>query len=163
MLNLKPPKSICATSLGLVFFIIAFFGALINLPSFLLTHNEGPAITLCVIWRYFGLLLVISVIFMFDILGRFQDFINFITREFWAVVFLAFCHTFYVILVYHAVVNTYVAHTLLLCSIATTFASTWKIVRNEQYTSIEYIGIGINVFGAYLCCCEGEPDSKYSF
>lgn len=159
MLNIKPPKEVNDTALGLVFFIIAFFGALVNLPSFLLIRKEGVSFSLCIIWRYIGLLLGVSVFFLIDIFNKFQEFARFFARDLWVVILLSLYNCFYVFLVYFAVSNTYVAHTLLLCSIATTFSSTWKIVRNEKYTSIEYIGIGINVFGAYLCCCEGEPDS----
>ena len=69
-------------------------------------------------------------------------------------------NTLYVYLVYASVKHTYGVHTILLCSIATTFISTWKIARKTAYTSMEYIGIGINVFGAYLCCCEGSYEPR---
>jgi len=71
------------------------------------------------------------------------------------VFFVSLLSTAYTYMIYFAATQTYVVHTLLMCSIATTFITTWKIARKLPFTKIEYFGIAANVFGSYLCCCEG--------
>jgi drug/metabolite transporter (DMT)-like permease len=73
---------------------------------------------------------------------------------------LAGLNTAQVYMVYFAVQKTYVAHTLLLCSIAPTFLATWRIAKNAPFTRLELLGIGLNVFGAYWCCCDAGPFDK---
>jgi len=73
---------------------------------------------------------------------------------------LAVVHTLYVYLMYFSLTRTFFFHTLLLCGLPTTFISAWRIASKQPFTRFEYIGIGFNVFGAYLCCNEGEPLSS---
>ena len=148
----KPSKE---ASTGVVLFLMAFIGAVLNLPSFLLVGGES--ICQKIIWRYFGLLVFISPRFLYDFLSATDALGKAFFSNIIPIFFLAILNTIYVYLVYFAVKHTFVAHTLLLCSIGTTFLATWKIARRAQYTTIEYIGVGVNVFGAYLCLCEGAP------
>jgi hypothetical protein len=60
----------------------------------------------------------------------------------------------YTYLIYYSATKTFVVHTLLIASMSITFTSTWKIIRGIPFTRIEYLAIGINIFGVYLCCCE---------
>ena len=150
------------TTIGILLLVFAFIGAVLNLPCFLLLQAES--IYQRIIWRYLVLALLISPKFIYDLLANITAFWDIFLANIFPVFFLSLLNTAYVYIVYFAVNHTFVAHTLLLCSIGTAFSSTWKIIKREQYTTIEYIGIGINVFGAYLCCCEGAPlESKPRF
>ncbi len=152
-------KSTKDASAGVIMFVMAFAGALLNLPCFLLL-NGVESIFRRIIWRYLGLILVLSPRFAFDVLANMDSIGKILFANVIPVFFLAAINTAYVYMVYFAVSHTFVAHTLLLSSIATTFLATWKIAQRAPYTTIEYIGIGVNVFGAYLCCCEGAPISS---
>ena len=161
--KIKPPKSVGTTFLGLLFFILAFGGALINLPSFIMVQASGPSIYLCIIWRYLCLFVCCLPFLAFDFCSDYKNIIETLKKDIWNLAVLSFFNAFYVYLIYFAVNHTFVAHTILLCSLASTFSCTWKIVKRDAYSTIEYIGIGVNVFGAYLCCCEGDPDSTLIF
>jgi hypothetical protein len=145
-------------SAGIILFVLAFLGAVINLPSFLLL--PGESIFRRIIWRYFGLLILTSPGFAYDILSNFSSIGKIFFANLMPILFMSILNLLYVYLIYFAVLHTFVAHTLLLCSIGTTFISTWKIAKRMPYTTVEYVGIGVNVFGAYLCCCEGAPLSS---
>lgn len=145
-------------SSGVILFLLAFIGSLLNLPSFLLLETES--ISLRIMWRYFGLALIIAPWFLYDLLSASETVWKAIVDNIIEVFMLSIFNTLYVYLVYTSVSYTYVVHTLLLCSIGTTFLATWKIAKKSSYTVIEYIGIGINVFGVYLCCCEGNHSSR---
>ena len=156
------PRSSKDATAGIIFFLLAFTGALINLPS-VCALKEVKSNFLKVIWRYIGLFVLICPKFIVDIIKNLDCLGKLLYSNVVPIIYLSFLNTVYVCMTYYAVNHTYIAHTLLLCSIATTFLTTWKIIRREQYTTIEYIGVGINVFGAYLCCCEGgtpEVSSK---
>ena len=153
--RIVPSKGLGDTAIGIILFILAFIGALVNLPSFLLLPAES--IYQRIIWRYAVLALLISPKFLYDVMVNITSLWSILLANIFPIFFLSLLNTAYVYMIYFAVRHTFVAHTLLLCSISTTFISTWKIIRSDKYTAVEYIGIGINVFGAYLCCCEGAP------
>lgn len=158
--NFTPSSSAADTGIGVGMFLLAFMGAVLNLPSFLLL--DADSIYLRIIWRYAGVAIMTSPFFLYDILVNIANFWDIFIANIFPIFFLSLLNTAYVYMVYFAVNHTFVAHTLLLCSIAGTFNAVWKIAKREPYTSIEYIGIGINVFGAYLCCCEGSPIDRKS-
>jgi len=135
-------------------FLLAFLGAILNLPSFLMLGTGS--IFRRMIWRYLGLLIFLSPKMLYDFLANTEKISQALFNNVVPIFLLSFLNTLYVYLVYYAVSHTYVAHTLLLCSIPSTFYCTWKIARRSPYTTVEYVGIGVNVFGAYLCCCEGS-------
>jgi hypothetical protein len=147
--------------LGLIFFALAFLGALLNLPCVLKLQAESLSIKIA--WRYFGLLLFIMPQALLDLLSLTTIIKQTIIRQLPLILLLSAANTMGVYLVYYAAEHTFVAHTLLLCSLATTFSSTWKIICGLPYTRIEYVGIGLNVLGSYLCCCEGGPLSRILF
>lgn len=143
------------TFIGVLFFICAFIGALLNLPSFILSSKDGEISTpIKVIWRYGILIIGLLPLLINDVLSNFERIWDIIFSNYIQLFSLAFLQTIYVYLVYFSAQKTYIAHTILLCSIPTTFLATWKIAKRARYTSIEYLGIAINVFGAYLCCCD---------
>lgn len=125
---------------------------MVNLPSFL--KLEEQSVYLKVMWRYLTLLAIVSPTIIMDFMEDAPRLIEIIYTNLFPVFFVSLLHGLNVYLVYFAATRSFVAHTLLLCSIPTTFSATWKIARRLPFTRIEYIGIGINVFGAYLCCCE---------
>lgn len=145
-------------SSGVVLFILAFIGSLLNLPSFLLLETQS--ISLRIMWRYFGLALIIAPWFLYDLLSASETVWRAIFDNVVEVFILSLLNTLYVYLVYLSVGYTYVVHTLLLCSLGTAFLAAWKIAKRASYTVIEYVGIGVVVFGAYLCCCEGNYSSR---
>jgi hypothetical protein len=145
-------------SSGVVLFLLAFIGSLLNLPSFLLLETQS--ISLRIMWRYFGLALIIAPWFLYDLLSASETVWKAIVDNIVEVFLMSIINTLYVYLVYTSVNYTYVAHTLLLCSIGTTFLATWKIAKRSSFTVIEYIGIGTNILGVYLCCCEGNYTSR---
>ena len=117
----------------------------------------SQSIYLKVMWRYGGLLVLDSPFLLYDFLTSATPFDELVTANFTAIFFLSMLNSVYVYMVYNAIQCTFAAHTLLLCSIATTFSTTWKIASKRQFSRLEYLGIAANVFGAYLCCCEGGP------
>lgn len=148
-------------AIGIICFILAFAGAVLNLPCFL--HLSGEPIYLKIIWRYLILLIVLLPKFLIDLLSNIENIFNIFLANIFPILLLAILNTAQVYMIYYAVRHTYVAHTLLLCSIAPTFLATWKIAKNAPYTRLELLGIGFNVFGAYWCCCDGglyEPESS---
>jgi len=145
-------------SSGVILFLLAFIGSLVNLPSFLLLETQ--CISLRIMWRYFGLGLIIAPWFLHDLLSASETVWRAIVDNIVEVFLMSLINTLYVYLVYTSVNYTYVVHTLLLCSIGTTFLAAWKIAKKSPYTVIEYIGIGINVLGVYLCFCEGNYTSR---
>lgn len=155
--GLTPSKTSGLAFIGAFFFVCAFLGAMVNLPSFLIVSGQYQVSTpVVVVWRYSMLIICLLPLSIYDALSRIDTIWDTILLNLIPMFFLAFLQTVYVYLIYFAVQRTFVAHTLLLCSIATTFLATWKIAKKAKYTAIEYIGIGINVFGAYLCCCDAS-------
>jgi hypothetical protein len=140
---------------GLGLLLFALLAAIVNLPSFL--QLTASSIYLRIIWRYMIFLLLVIPRLVYDITQHASRLADIVSPCVGPVFFLSLLNTAYVFLVYFAASHTFVAHTLLLCSIGTTFVATWKIINQERYTRLDYIGIGFNVFGAYLCCCEGAP------
>eukprot|EP00826_Nyctotherus_ovalis_P003858 TRINITY_DN10798_c0_g4_i1.p3 TRINITY_DN10798_c0_g4~~TRINITY_DN10798_c0_g4_i1.p3 ORF type:complete len:139 (-),score=24.84 TRINITY_DN10798_c0_g4_i1:728-1144(-) len=121
--------------------------------SYLMLREQS--IFLRVIWKYTTMTAVFAPLMIIDFATTDSFILSVIAENFPSLIVLTIIETLYTYLVYIAAMQTFVVHTLLLCSISTTFLATWKIARRLPFTRIEYIGIGINVFGAYLCCCEG--------
>jgi len=144
------------TAIGIILFLIALVGAISNLPCFLMVSEYSFEIR--IIWRFSFAILGAFIWFLYDLYCNSNEICNeyFFTNTF-KIALLSILNLIYIYTVYYAVINTFVAHTLLLCSIAPTFLSTWKLAKGLPYSKIDYIGIGINVFGAYLCCCEAPP------
>ena len=143
--------------LGVVLLLLALVGAIVNLPCFL-TLNTKP-VFLKIIWRYFGTLYVLLPKLWIDlrlVLKSF-DIAEFFTEHYTSLIWLPILLTLSQYLVYIAGECSYVAHALLLGGLGSTFVTVWKIASKQDYTRIEYIGIAVNVFGAYLCLCEGAP------
>ncbi len=149
-------RSWCATALGLLFLILTLFAAIVNLPSFALLSAKGTYLKIC--WRYLGLLYFMSPMLAMDIYRLGPGYLlGFIMARYDQMFWLSVLTAAHVALVYAAACRTYFVHALLLSSLATTFVSVWKIASKQGYTRFEWIGLGINVFGAYLCCCDGLP------
>lgn len=144
-----------SATFGVGLLIFALLAAVVNLPSFL--QLTAGSIYLRIIWRYMIFLILVIPRLVYDIAQNASRLADIVSPCVGPVFFLSLLNTAYVFLVYFAVNHTFVAHTLLLCSIGTTFVATWKIINQERYTRLDYLGIGFNVFGAYLCCCEGAP------
>ena len=138
---------------GIILFLLALGGGVINLPSFLKLHENSVYIK--VIWRFMFLLIILVPWLIYDITNNVARMPELITANISPILLLSLLYSGFVYLIYHAVTLTFVAHTVLLFSIGTTFVATWKIARSQAYTRLEYLGIAANVFGAYLCCCEG--------
>ena len=137
---------------GIVFLVLSLAGAVVNLPCFLKLQSQS--VYLKVMWRYIALLVCVSPKLIMDFMEDAPKFIETVYSNIFPAFFLSLIHGLYVYIVYFVVTETFVAHTLLLCSIPTTFSATWKIARSQPFTRLEYLGIAFNVFGAYLCCCE---------
>lgn len=111
-----------------------------------------------IIWRFTFLLIAVFPWFLKDLFTNSTIVNEAIISYTFKVALLALLNCAYIYLVYFAACKTFVAHTVLLCSIAPTFVAAWKIARGIRFTIIDYVGIGFNVFGAYLCCCEGPAE-----
>lgn len=140
---------------GILFFVLAFAGAFLNLPCFLLLINK-ESIFLTISWRFLVLFLFILPKFLYDVLQDLNLSGRIICLNLFPIMGLAVLNTLYIYMIYFAVLKTYVAHTLLLCSIGSAYLATWKIARGLPHSRFDYYGIGITVFGAYWCCCEGD-------
>ncbi len=147
------PNGLIPSVVGVGLLILAFAGAVLNLPSFLMLSEQS--VYLKVIWRYLIMLAGLVPLMILDFITSDSLIVDLIQDNCVPVFFVSILNTAYIYMVYFAVTQTFVVHTLLLCSIGTTFITTWKIVRKIPFSRLEYIGIGVNVFGAYLCCCEG--------
>lgn len=158
----QPGKINENATFGIILLVCALFAAIIHLPSFKLL--KATSIYLRIIWRYIIFLLILIPKLVFDIIQHAPNLSSIIAPCLGPIFFLSLLNTAFVFLVYFAVEHTFVAHTLLLCSIGTTYVATWKIANQDPYTRLDYLGIGFNVFGAYLCCCEGAPlESIFEF
>jgi drug/metabolite transporter (DMT)-like permease len=116
------------------------------------------SVQLRIIWRFTFLLIAAFPWFLKDLLTN-STVVNEAILSFTIkIAFAALFNCASIYLIYFSATKTYVAHTVLLCSIAPTFIAAWKIARGIRFTIIDYVGIGANVFGAYLCCCEGPPE-----
>eukprot|EP00826_Nyctotherus_ovalis_P053564 TRINITY_DN6982_c0_g6_i1.p2 TRINITY_DN6982_c0_g6~~TRINITY_DN6982_c0_g6_i1.p2 ORF type:complete len:174 (-),score=33.12 TRINITY_DN6982_c0_g6_i1:689-1210(-) len=158
--GLTPIKPNSDAAVGAILVLLAFLGAVVNIPSFLLLQAES--IYQRIIWRYCVLALFITPRFIFDILMSITSIWNIFIANIIPIFFLSLLNTAYVYMVYFAARHTFVLHTVFLCSVGSTFATAWKIIKKEPYTSLEYIGLGLNVFGIYLCCCESSPLDRIS-
>jgi hypothetical protein len=132
--------------------LLSLAGAIVNLPSFLKLSDSS--VYLKVMWRYLALLVIISPKIVIDFVNDAPRLIEITYVNMFPVFLLSLIHYIFVLMIYFAATQTFVAHVILLCSIPTTFATTWKIARSMPFTRLEYLGIAFNVFGAYLCCCE---------
>ncbi len=148
-------REVESATFGVFMLIVSLCAAILNLPSFL--RIEAKSICLRIAWRYMVLFLIFIPKMAFDAYIDVFHFAESVASYTGPIFGLALLNTAYAYMVYFAAERTFVVHTLLLSSIATTFLSTWKIASKQRFTRFEYIGIGINVFGAYLCCCEGAP------
>jgi len=136
--------------------IFALLGAIVNLPCFYIL-KEKP-VMLIVIWRYIGVLYIAFPKLIIDLYTQYRnyDMLEFIKNNYLLISCTAFALTMSQFFIYKAALLTYFAHTLLLSGISGCFIVFWKIASKQGYTKIEYIGLGINVFGAYLCCCDAN-------
>lgn len=125
-----------------------------NLPSFLLLNEQS--FYLKIIWRYLIVLITLGPFLLMDFMESVKCFIYLLNANFVSLFILSIIHMAYVYLIYYAASQTFVVHVLLLSGVPTMFTTVWKIVRRLPFTRIEYIGIGIDVFGIYLCCCESK-------
>lgn len=148
-------KPVSHTVAGILLLVLALGGAVMNLPSFLSLGEQSAQLK--VIWRFMFVIIILVPWLVKDILANKQRFPDLLTYNIASIFFHSFIYSAYIYLVYYAVRETFVAHTLLLCSIGTTFTAVWKIVKSQPYTRLEYLGVAANIFGAYLCCCEGAP------
>jgi len=149
----KPPLGIIPSTIGLLLFLAALAGGIVNLPSFLMLKNQSVYIK--VVWKHVIMLGAITPFALLDMIIGDALILDMVSDSLVPMFFLTILYCAYVYMVYFAVTQTFIAHTLLLCSIGTTFTTAWKIVRKLPFTRLEYLGIAANVFGAYLCCCEG--------
>lgn len=147
------PKGLIPSLIGLFFLLLSLFGSIMNLPSYLMLKEQS--IYVKIVWKHIVMTSIFSPFMILDLATSDIFIIKVIVDNISSLITLSIISTLYNYLVYYAVTQTFVVHTLLLCSIATTFITTWKIARRLPFNRIEYIGIGFNVFGAYLCCCEG--------
>jgi hypothetical protein len=149
------PLSREETWIGVAYLLISLLAAVVHLPAFLALSEQS--IYLKVAWRYLVLLVLSLPLLAYDLLTTTGDIGVMIARNFSSIFFLSVANAIHVYLIYHSVQMTFVAHTLLLGSIGSTFGAVWKIISGQPYTRLEYLGIAANVFGAYLCSCEGGP------
>lgn len=154
----EPELSGKQAAIGIAIFLIALLAAILN-PSFFLLL-EAKSIYLRIAWRYMVVLLVFIPKLVFDVYNDIFYFVECVSDFAGPVFGLAIVNTLYVYLMYFSLTHTFMVHTLLLCSIPTTFLATWRIASRQPFTRFDYIGIALNVFGAYLCCCEGGPLSS---
>ena len=129
-----------------------------NIPCFLILQAES--IYLRIIWKYLALALFISPRFIYDIIANITSLWDIFIANIFPIFLLSFLNTAYVYMVYYAVNYTFVSHALFLCMLGPAFSTAWKIIKREPYTSLEYIGMGLNIFGAYLFCCESGPSER---
>jgi len=148
-------------TIGTILLIFSLAAAILHLPSFRLLSTESIFVRIA--WRYIVLFLMFAPKMAYDSYNNVFNFVDGIIEHAGPVFGLSLLNLTYVYMLYFAVLHTFVAHTLLLGSIPTTFYAVWKIASKQPFTRLEYIGIGINVFGAYLCCCEGAPLASNSF
>ena len=142
-------------TIGTILLLFSLVAAILHLPSFRLLSTESIFVRIA--WRYIVLFLMFAPKMAYDSYNNVFNFVDSIIEHAGPVFGLSLLNLTYVYMLYFAVLHTFVAHTLLLGSIPTTFSAVWKIASKQPFTRLEYIGIGINVFGAYLCCCEGAP------
>lgn len=152
-------KPVSTTVFGLICFGMAFSGAVLNLPCFLLLKGE-PFVKIS--WRFIILFLIISPVALLDILANITNIWNIFLKNLPFICGLSILNTMAVYTLYLSSEMTYVAHTLLLSGIAPTFVVAWKIVKKTPYTTLEILGIGFNVFGAYWCCCDDGMEGNKS-
>ena len=159
----KPPRGVLQTAFGLMLLAISLAAAIVNLPSFIALNSRS--FFLRIIWRHLVELVILSPFLILDFISIEVSLFEMLSANLMPIFFLSLIYTFNVILVYYAAMHTYVVHTLLLCSIPTTFITLWKIVRRLPFSRLEYVGVALNVFGAYLCWCEGAtiPSKIYRF
>ncbi|MDR3734938.1 MAG: hypothetical protein P4L10_05295 [Acidobacteriaceae bacterium] len=158
--NRAANKNVGPAVVGVLFLLLSLTAAIVNLPSFLKLSQQS--VYLKVMWRYFALLIALVPFIITDFMEDAPRLAHMLYTNLFPVLFFSILHAFNVYIVYFAVTQTFVVHTLLLCSIPTTFLTTWRIARRLPFTRLEYLGIGLNVFGAYLCCCEGPVPSLSS-
>lgn len=149
-LDTSRPKS--DTAIGVILFVLAFVGCTVNLPCFLSLQTESYFHR--IVWRYLVLGLLITPRFLYDVSANVAFVWDLLLASIFPVFFLALLNTCYIYLVCLAVHKTFVVHTLFLSSFGGVLNVVWKIVRGGGYTAVEYIGIALSVFGAYLFCCE---------
>lgn len=152
------PKGTLPSLIGLFLLLLGLLGGILHLPSYLKLNEQS--IFLKVIWKYITMTAIFAPFMIIDFATTDNFILWVIAENFPSLIILSIIDTLYIYMIYISISQTYVLHTLLLTGIATTFLTTWKIARRLPFTRIEYIGIGINVFGAYLCCCDsGEIES----
>jgi len=143
-------KAIGSAVIGLIFLVIALFSATINLPCFLVLSEQS--IYLKIMWKYTTILLILIIILSLDFSNGLYSFMKLLLKDMFKVFILSIVHTAFIYLLYFSAEKTLVIHTLMLSSMATTFITSWKILRRIPFTHLEYIGIAINILGIYFCC-----------
>lgn len=158
LVHKEPELTNKQTAIGVAILVVAVLAAILD-PSFFLLLN-AKSIYLRVAWKYMVMLLVLVPKLIFDGYNNILYFVECISDFAGPVFGLAVVNTLYVYLMYYSLTRTFAFHTLLLCSLPSTFIAAWKIASKQPFTRFDYVGIGINVFGAYLCCSEGGPLSS---
>ena len=136
-------------------------GGILKLPSFIMLEEQS--IYIKIIWQYLIILIILSPILIMDFFDSGQYLSTLSDTSFLSIFILSILHMLYIYLIYFSATKTFVVHTLLIASMSITFTSTWKVIRSIPFTRIEYLGIGINIFGVYLCCCEYPIIDSNSF
>lgn len=147
----KPLGQIISGALLLLLFLLA---CSVNLPYFLMLKHIP--LFQKIMWRYSILICLNFPTFVNEILEHASGLYSLMRTHILKIVLLSVLNCFYLYVFYYSAELTYVMHTLLLSSIAPSLVCVWKFVRGLPYSRIEYIGVGINVLGVYLCCCDGS-------
>lgn len=120
-----------------------------ELPCFLKLGEQS--VHLKVMWKYATILAILISTLFLDFFNGVYSFTELIFKDFFKVLVLSLIHAAFAYLIYFSVEKTLVIHTLLLSSMATTFITSWKILRRIPFSHLEYIGIAINLLGVYFC------------
>eukprot|EP00826_Nyctotherus_ovalis_P045802 TRINITY_DN5101_c0_g2_i4.p1 TRINITY_DN5101_c0_g2~~TRINITY_DN5101_c0_g2_i4.p1 ORF type:complete len:272 (-),score=24.05 TRINITY_DN5101_c0_g2_i4:233-1048(-) len=123
---------------------------MVELPCFLKLGEQS--VYLKVMWKYAAILVILASTLFLDFFNGVYSFTELIFKDIFKVLILSLIHAAFVYLIYFSAEKTLVIHTLLLSSMATTFITSWKILRRIPFSHLEYIGIAINVLGVYFCC-----------
>lgn len=139
--------------LGTFLFVLALFGAVINIPCFLTLPADS--IFLRIIWRHFVLVVLLIPKLFYDSAALGSN-INqtFSSTNMFNVFAISLINTIWLYLFYFAASHTFAAHTLLL-QLPMLFLTFWKLIKKDVTTYLELIGVATCVFGAYWITNEG--------
>jgi len=141
-----------STAIGLIFLVLALFGSIVNVPSFLILKEQS--IYLRVIWRYLITLIITVPILMIELYNTTDKLLTSINENKGSLIIQSILQTIYVYLVYYAATKTFVSHTLIFSTIPILFISIWKLISHLPFTRLDYIGIILVIFGMLLCLFE---------